>query len=174
MGETWKECVGFNGYFVSTLGRMKSSAKIDKKGRYRKERMLILTTNADGYKKTSIQKNGKNLARYVHRLVYEAFIQPIPEGYEINHLNGVRDDNRPQNLDAVTHAENVKYSKDVLNANYATYGNARMTDEQRTKILALKDQGLTHRKIGSIVGFSKSQISNVVSGKCWNIKSYIN
>ena len=169
MEEIWKECVGFEGYFVSNFGRMKSGKKVDKKGRTRKERILILTTTEDGYKRTNLIKNGKCVHRAVHRIVYETFIAPIPSGHEINHLNGKRDDNRPENLEAVTHAENIRYSKDVLKSDYATYGNARMTVEQRNKIFDLRAEGFTHRQIASKIGFSKTQVSNILAGKCWDI-----
>lgn len=56
-----------------------------------------------GYEK--VQHNGVRAAS-VHRLVYEAVHGPIPEGLVINHINGIRDDNRPDNLEAVTYAEN--------------------------------------------------------------------
>ena len=44
----------------------------------------------------------------VHRLAHEAWIGPIPDGYEVDHLCGVRDCIEPTHLEAVTHAENVR------------------------------------------------------------------
>lgn len=43
---------------------------------------------------------------YVHRLAYETFVGEIPNGYEIDHINTIRDDNRLDNLRVVTHADN--------------------------------------------------------------------
>ncbi len=42
----------------------------------------------------------------VHRAIYETFVGPIPDGYEIDHINTVKDDNRIENLRAVTSKEN--------------------------------------------------------------------
>lgn len=47
----------------------------------------------------------------VHRIVYETFVGDIPEGYEIDHVNSVRDDNRLINLQLLTHVENIRKSK---------------------------------------------------------------
>ena len=42
-----------------------------------------------------------------HRMVYETFVGEIPQGYEIDHINTIRDDNRLENLRIVTHKENL-------------------------------------------------------------------
>lgn len=47
-----------------------------------------------------------NISRGVSRKIYEAFIGPIPSGYEIDHLNSNKLDNRIENLEAVTMGEN--------------------------------------------------------------------
>ena len=45
---------------------------------------------------------------YVHRLVYETFVGEIPSGYEIDHINTIRNDNRLGNLRSVTHLDNMR------------------------------------------------------------------
>ena len=45
--------------------------------------------------------------RYVHRIVYETFKGEIPSGYEIDHINANRSDNKLENLKCVTHKENM-------------------------------------------------------------------
>ena len=156
-------------YEVSDSGDFRSKPKIDAKGLLRKQRNLILATSIDGYKRVNLFINGKQSQPLAHRVVYESFFGPIPHGMEINHKNGKRCDNRPENLELLSHAENVRYSKNVLGADYASYGNGRMTPEQRDRIFELRAKGHTHREIGAIVGFSKTQISNVLSHKCWPI-----
>lgn len=47
----------------------------------------------------------------VHRAVWEAFNGPIPEGYDIDHIDGNPKNNRLDNLEAVTHQENIKRRK---------------------------------------------------------------
>lgn len=60
--------------------------------------------NNCGYVQCSV-RGGNAL---VHRLVYETFNSEIPEGYEIDHINSVRDDNRLCNLQLLTISENRK------------------------------------------------------------------
>ena len=42
-----------------------------------------------------------------HRLIWETFNYEIPEGYEIDHINTIRDDNRVENLRCISHVENM-------------------------------------------------------------------
>ena len=63
--------------------------------------------NTDGYMQVHLCKNGKTKTFLVHRLLATAFI-PNPENKPcIDHLNGIRDDNRLENLRWVTHKENM-------------------------------------------------------------------
>ena len=50
---------------------------------------------------------------YVHRLVHESFHGPITEGYEINHIDSNRQNNCLNNLELVTHSENVQHSHEA-------------------------------------------------------------
>ena len=58
-------------------------------------------------------RNGYCRIRYkgktfqAHRVIFETFVGKIPQGYELDHINTVRDDNRLENLRLVTHKENV-------------------------------------------------------------------
>ena len=55
-----------------------------------------------------------NKQNCAHRVIYEMFNGKIPEGLQIDHVNGVKDDNRIENLQLVTHKQNQQrknYSK---------------------------------------------------------------
>lgn len=65
--------------------------------------VLCKQSNSNGYC-LCVDSNGK-LFR-VHRAIYESFVGEIPQGYEIDHINTIRDDNRLENLKCVTHKEN--------------------------------------------------------------------
>lgn len=61
---------------------------------------------------------------YVHRIVYETFIGPIPQGYDINHENGIKTDNRVENLTAVSRSENQLHAfRNGLNKGISYPGN---------------------------------------------------
>lgn len=48
--------------------------------------------------------------RCLHRIVYETFVSEIPEGMEINHIDGNKSNNALDNLELVTHSENMKHA----------------------------------------------------------------
>lgn len=63
----------------------------------------------NGYLRWStFNKDKKRLRILVHRLVWETFNGPIPAGYEIDHKNRKRTDNHLDNLQCVTHLENMQ------------------------------------------------------------------
>ena len=71
------------------------------------QRFLLIATNRRGYKYVSIQKH-KHKSH--HRLLAECFI-PNPSSYDqINHINGIRDDNRLENLEWCNSSHNQKHA----------------------------------------------------------------
>jgi hypothetical protein len=57
-------------------------------------------------------KDGKYKHRPIHRVLWEAFNGRIPKGIEVNHINLNRQDNRLENLEIVTHQQNIKHAID--------------------------------------------------------------
>lgn len=102
MEEIWKE-TEYQGYFISNFGRIKG----------RTGKIINLQINKNGYCNFSIYPNGrygksKNLK--IHRLVAEAFI-PNPNNYPIiNHINGIKTDNRVENLEWCTYSYNATHA----------------------------------------------------------------
>lgn len=68
----------------------------------RLNRFLKQFTRNDGYKSLTI--NGKT--KLVHRILYEKFIGPIK--FQIDHINGVKNDNRLDNLQDISGSENCR------------------------------------------------------------------
>jgi len=63
--------------------------------------------NGLGYGKIQVGgRKGRGL--YVHRIAYELFVGPIPEGMDLDHLCRVRDCARPDHLEPVTRSENIR------------------------------------------------------------------
>lgn len=108
MREEWQDIEGFIGlYQVSNLGRVRSLDRNDSAGRPRKGRVLRPGTNF-GYPFVNLSKNSENHVVRVHSLVAEAFLGPRPDGYQVNHKDCNKTNNRADNLEYVTHAENIR------------------------------------------------------------------
>lgn len=112
---------------------------------------------------------GKGRVKRVHRLVAAAFIGPLPDGLQVNHMNGDRFDNRAANLEYVTGSENMQHA-------YATglqkpvhgerHGNATITSEQALYIHRMKGR-MTQKALADEVGCSESVVTGIHCGKRW-------
>lgn len=112
--EVWKSVLGYEGlYEVSNFGNVITKQRYVNGPRglaKRKEHILKSFKSNSGYLRVSLYKNGLEKHFSIHRLVAIAFI-PNPENkLEINHINGVKDDNRICNLEWVTKSENEKHA----------------------------------------------------------------
>lgn len=104
----------------------------------------------DGYKRIMLCCNGVKHQPRVHVLVLEAFIGNAPEGFEAAHLNGVRDDNRLENLQWVSRKENHSH-KILHGTRQAGEGHAqsKLTTEDVMQIRARREKGESTHSIAS-------------------------
>lgn len=103
--EQWKDIPGYEGlYQVSNLGNIKAL------NYHREKREEILKQKINrGYCSVHLCKDGKAKFLMVSHCVYEAFNGQIPEGYEVNHIDENPLNNRLDNLNLLTHSENINW-----------------------------------------------------------------
>jgi hypothetical protein len=94
--ETWKD-VQWDGFTIqaSSFGRIMRPSGTATYGHARQ----------DGYLAFRIQTYTKS-----HRIIASAFHGPIPEKHVVNHKNGIKHDNRPENLEITTQQRNCAHS----------------------------------------------------------------
>lgn len=118
--EIWKPIAGFEGrYEVSSLGRVKSLAferpHSNRSGVCKcKEKIRKSSLMPNGYMHIVLCSDKKSQQFYVHRLVAAAFLPKREGATQVNHKNGVRDDNRLENIEWVTPGENLTHKYRVL------------------------------------------------------------
>jgi|JI9StandDraft_1071089.scaffolds.fasta_scaffold40654_3 hypothetical protein len=175
--EIWKDILELNSlYQVSNKGNIRVKKRIVNspmiKCGYRILTAKLIKTqdNHKGYKKVTISLNGKKNTFMAHRLVAKCFIENPLNKEQVNHKNGIKDDNRVENLEWCTGSENVRHAmKTGLNKNIGVGNyNSRLTNEQVLKIREMAAQGVRQFKIAEQIGVvHKQTIGEIIKRRAW-------
>lgn len=160
MSETWKPVVGYEStHRVSDLGRVEN----------RFGRVLIAATRPDGYCAVPLTLNNHTKRAYVHRLVAEAFHGSAPVGREVAHSDGLRSNNRADNLSWKTRAANhADKRRHGTQQEGEQHGMHRFTNETVLMARTAKAAGEPERAIAARVGVSRWTLRDMLKGRTWN------
>lgn len=163
--EIWKDVVGYEGlYEVSNLGRIKTNHG-------RKPFLDTDVFHPKGYRYVALTKNKIRRSHSVHKVVASSFL-PNPNNYiEINHKDGVKNNNISSNLEWCDRSWNVVHSF-VTGLNKPKKGSdhylTKLTDSDVIEIRRLhKEKFGNYTEIGRIFGVTHSHVGFIVRRESW-------
>jgi len=127
VNEIWVNAYNYeNKYEVSNLGKVRKKST---------KRILVGHISKHGYHRVGLTTNYKTINKSIHKLVLQSFVGN-KEGLVVNHKNGIKTDNRLENLEWVTISENTQHSYDM-----GLQVNKKSLDSPHSKIWMHKEYG---------------------------------
>lgn len=158
--EIWVPAKGFEDlYAVSSLGNIIRTKK------YNNSKGPLKPQLRSGYFKVSLSRDSKPCQMLLHRLVADSF-WGIPEGMVINHLNGIRTDNRLENLEICTMTRNEWHKRHILRKN-ARPSFTKLSVEKAAEIRQQLADGNSGKSLAARYGVCESTISQIRKGIIW-------
>lgn len=167
----YKPIKGYEGrYLISDKGEIKSII-------FKKIKKLTPCINSQGYiESILIDKNGKRKNEKWHRLLAKTFITNPKNKRCVNHKNGIKTDNRLENIEWVTEKENSVHARDVLHIKppnqkgvmpkWLTY-RLRLNKRQIKKIKERLKNGEQGKIIANDYKVSDQTIYDIKNKRCW-------
>ena len=168
--EVWRDIKGYEGHYqVSNLGRVRSldrEVPLGKTTKKIKGKIRKQVPHKIGYLALNLSKNKEVKGYLVHRLVALHFVDNVNEYPEVNHINGIKDDNRATNLEWCTRKQNLKHATDMgLTKQTGTDSSlAKLTKDEVLKVRKAykKDGSTTYEDLASEFNVGASTIGRVV------------
>lgn len=165
--EYWKVIPGFPGHMASSMGRIKSINHTSNrglpypvKGKIRKQ--LI---NKRGYCRIQLIHKGKNYQ--AHQLIALTFLENPNNYTSINHINGIKTDNRIENLEWCSHSHNTRHAFDMglINIpNGVKHWSSCLDEIQVKTIRKCISDGMTAYKLAKYFKVSQAVVHNIKHG----------
>ena len=168
--EIYKEIFGFKNYEVSNYGNVK-----------RKEgtshlicKPLKHLIDKDGYKRVNLKVHQKTNTKNIHRLVAIAFIPNLENKPQVNHINGIKGDNRIENLEWCTMSENRQHAYNTGLQNGLTRRGVlnnfnKLSENEVIKIRFKYDKKTCNmKKLSLEYKVSAACIQMIISKKTWS------
>lgn len=163
--EEWRQIPGrASGYSASSLGRIRR----DKRSMGTRTGNMPRQHGGRKYLSVGLSCDGVGFRVDVHRLVAAAFLGPCPPGYEVDHVNGRKRDNRSVNLRYVTHHGNVTaaFALGLIPVGEARC-NHKLTSGMVVEIRAAAALGGSFRSIAKRFGIAASTAARVARAETW-------
>lgn len=155
----------WNHYYISSDGYI-----VNKNPRWKIKTFKKQFLTKAGYKCVTLwSPNGKAKTFSVHRLLAQVFIENPHNKKEVNHKNGIKTDNRVENLEWVTRSENQKHYVEFNNVSLKgdCHPQSKLSEKDVLKIRKLRSK-FTHRKLAQMYNVSSGCIYGILSGKTWS------
>lgn len=174
MSVNWKPVLNYEDYYsASDLGDVvRTATQGAKRPSWKPLKVQLLNT---GYLRFTLSADGGRKDYTAHRLIWEAFNGPIPEGIQINHMNGTKTDNRLVNLEICSQSQNLLHAYRVLKiptpnnpSHGSRNGRAKLKEADIPEIISLyRAGGITQAELAKQFSISPTMISYIVAGKHW-------
>lgn len=168
--EKWKKIPGYKYYFVSNLGRVKST---NDKGNWGDGRILKVIVRESGYcvvNLWSYRDGDKKMKQHrVHKLVAESFV-PNPENKPIvNHIDGNKENNSANNLEWCTHSENMihSYENGLHNVEKGKKTTKLNEDQVREIRERYEKENISQANLAKDYPVCEGQIRRIVNKESW-------
>jgi hypothetical protein len=166
--EIWKDIAGYEGlYKVSNLGNVKSLERFVNTSNgisiRIKEKILKHRKDGTGYLSVNLSLFSKAKTFSIHRLVAVHFLLNSKELKCVNHINGIKTDNRVENLEWCSHSHNTLHAfKLGINLKGEDRSFSKITNEQVSEIKISK---LKQKKLAELYNVDQSLISRIKSSQ---------
>lgn len=175
--EIWKDIPGWDGFQVSSLGRVRSLDRIRMQRQYGTLAPVLYKGQVKsqsrcpqtGYMKVGLSVPGRKRKTWnVNVLVCMAFHGPKPPRHEAAHWNGDRADNRLSNLRWATRKENLadRERHGTVNCGERN-GGAKLTVEQVLAIREAHKAGIMPTALGKQYGLNPRHVCDIVARRRW-------
>jgi len=130
----------------------------------------IMTPN--GYYKVSLCKHGSTKQISIHRIVASLFCKREDGATQVNHINGIKSDNRYQNLEWCTASHNMKHAYSMgLAKGISKWGESnscsKLTEVEVEQIITAFMQGKSQKQVAKLVGVNLNTVRQITSGRTW-------